>query len=256
MRKWERYCILREDERIQPFLPETHLLTEENLLSLLDTKDEVILKPVSGSGGSGVIIVSLEGNNRILVQEKLSKHTTTKSDLFSFLADYILKEFTPYIDRGEITTILAKSYMVQHRISLATVDQCPFDIRVMVQRKAELPWKITGTLAKIASTGYAITNVNLGATLVPVEDAIQRSSLNKFPQHELLSQLEIVALLSVERLQRHFPILQMIGFDLCFDTEGKAWMIEANFKPDDYIFLELEDKTMYQTIREYSEGSK
>jgi hypothetical protein len=251
MSKWERFCVLQEDKRTNSFLPETRLMTEENLCELLEKHDTVILKPVEGSGGAGVITVSSEGNDRFMVHVKLNKQVVTSNDLFSWLTQEILNDFAQYIESEEVNKLLAESYIVQHRIPLVEIDHRPFDIRVMVQRKNDSPWKVTGKLAKLANNGYAITNVNLGATILPIETVIQRSSLKNLSQQALLSQLDQIALLAAERLQQHFSSIREIGFDMCFDTEGKVWIIEANFRPDDYIFLDLEDKTMYQTILDY-----
>ncbi|NGQ96823.1 hypothetical protein G3578_16785 [Brevibacillus sp. SYP-B805] len=251
MHKWERYCILREDHRIHAYLPETRLLTEETLWQMLSKTDAVILKPAAGSGGAGIILVFSAGDDRFIIQEKLTKQSVNRDDLFSCLTQTILKEFASFVDSSEVNKILSESYLIQHRIAIAEIEQRPFDIRVMVQRKNGSPWKVTGKLAKLAADGYAITNVNLGATILPVETAIQRSSLHTLSQDALLSELDQVALLAVERLQQHYPNIGVIGFDMCFDMQGKLWIIEANFRPDDYIFLELEDKTMYQTIQAY-----
>jgi hypothetical protein len=251
MNKWETYDVLKEDKRINSSLPETRLMTEENLWELLTKYGTVILKPAAGSAGRGIITISSEGNERFLVQVKLTKQTVARDDLFSYVTREILKGFIQYIDSGEVNKILSETYIVQHRIPLAEIDHRPFDIRVMVQRKSESPWKVTGKLAKLANSGYAITNVNLGATILPIETALQRSSLQNLPLQTLLSQLDQVALRATERLQQQYPSLRVIGFDMCFDTQGKVWIIEANNSPHDYIFLELEDKTMYETIQNY-----
>ncbi len=251
MSKWETFKVLKEDKWINSFVPETRLMTEENLWELLAKYGTVILKPAAGSAGRGIINISSEGNGRFMVQVKLTKQVVTRDDLFSCLTQEILKGFAQYIDSGEVNKILSETYIVQHRIPLTEIDHRPFDIRVMVQRKSDSPWKVTGKLAKLANSGYAITNVNLGATILPIETAIQRSSLKHLSQQTLLSQLDQVALRAAERLQYQNPSIRVIGFDMCFDTQGKVWIIEANKSPHDNIFLQLEDKTMYETIQNY-----
>ncbi|RNB87002.1 hypothetical protein EDM56_14955 [Brevibacillus fluminis] len=251
MNKWEAYNALKEDELINSHLPETRLMTEENLMELLTKYGAVILKPAAGSAGRGIITISSEGNERLMVQVKLTKKVVTRDDLFSYLTREILKGFAQYIDSGEVNKILSETYIVQHRIPLMEIDHRPFDIRVMVQRKSETPWKVTGKLAKLANYGFVITNVNLGATILPVETTVQRSSLQNLSLQSLLSELDQVALRAVERLQYNYPGIRVIGFDMCFDTQGKVWIIEANNSPHDNIFLQLEDKTMYETMQSY-----
>lgn len=247
----ETFQLLDEDRRINSHVPETRIMTEENVSALLKKYEALILKPAAGSGGRGIINIWSEKNDSFLVQVKSSKEVVAKKELYSCVAGKILKGFSDYMDSEEAKKILAKTYIVQHRIPLTEIDLCPFDIRVMVQRKGDLPWKVTGRLVKLASFGFAITNVNLGATILPVETALQHSPLRHLPQETLIFQLDQVALLATERIQQHDPRIQVIGFDMGFDSLGNVWIIEANNAPDDYIFLDLEDKTMYETILAY-----
>ncbi len=251
MGKWDRYSVLNEAMQIRSNLPETRLMSEENLWELLAKYGTVILKPQAASGGVGVMVVSSEGNDRFVIQVKLKKQIVAKSDLYPWLTREILQDFAPFIPIKEIDSVLAGSYIIQYRIPLAEIDGCPFDIRVMVQRKADSPWTVTGKLAKLASSGFAITNVNLGAVILPVEIALQRvHALKDLPHQALLAELDRVALLATEQLHQHYQI-HVVGYDLCLDNQGKVWIIEANFSPHDHIFLELEDKTMYATIQKF-----
>jgi hypothetical protein len=251
MNKLEIFHALKEDKRINSFLPETRFMSEENLWELLRNYSRVILKPAGGSGGRGIVTISSEGNECFVVQVKSTKQVVTRNELYAYLTREILGGFAQYIDSGEVNKILSKTYIVQYQIPLAKIDYCPFDIRVMVQRKNDSPWTVTGKLAKLASSGYAITNVNLGATILPIETAIQRSSLKHLSRETILSQLDQVALWAAERLHHQYPNTRVIGFDMCLDTNGEVWILEANNSPHDYVFLELEDKTMYETIQDY-----
>lgn len=47
---------------------------------------------------------------------------------------------------------------VQQKIKLAKIDGCPFDIRIVVQRRKNAPWTVTGLLANRANEGYIIAN--------------------------------------------------------------------------------------------------
>ncbi|WCK52502.1 YheC/YheD family protein [Aneurinibacillus sp. Ricciae_BoGa-3] len=253
MNKLEKFNVLKEDKRVNSFVPETRFMAEEHLWELLKKYGAVILKPIEGSGGRGIITVSSEANENeaFRVQVKLIKQVVTSKDLYSYLTREILGDFVSYFSRGRVSQILSETYIVQHQIPLAEIDNRPFDIRVMVQRKNDSPWKVTGKLAKLASLGYALTNINLGATILAIQTALQRSSLKHLSPESILSQLDQLALWAADQLHRQDPNIKVIGFDMCLDTNGKVWILEANFTPHAYIFLELEDKTMYETIQEY-----
>ncbi|MFM1652440.1 YheC/YheD family protein [Brevibacillus sp. B_LB10_24] len=251
MNKWEKYTFLHGETQIRSMLPETRLMTADHVQGMLQKHGSIILKPIDGSGGRGVILVSSAENGRSLIQIKLTKQTAANRDLFSVLTNEILGDFLPYLNGMDINQLLASSYIIQQRIPLVEADHRPFDIRVMVQRKSDSPWTVTGKLAKLADSGYAITNVNLGASILPVETVLARSLLREHSQKKLLSQLDQAALLVARRFQQKLPVIREIGLDMCFDPQGNPWIIEANFKPHDYLFLALEDKTMYQAIQEY-----
>jgi hypothetical protein len=249
--KWAKWQVLQQDPQIASFLPETRWMTEKNLWELLRKYGAVILKPAASSGGAGIIVVYSAGDSQYLCQYRMTKEKIEGKNLYSRLAKEILNDYAPYIDIGETEEILSQSYLVQYRIPLAEIDHRPFDIRVMVQRKASSPWKVTGKLAKLADVGYAITNVNLGATILPIERVIQLSPLKNLSERAILSLIDEVALQAAKQLEQHYTSIRIVGFDMCIDTSGKLWIIEANFRPDDYIFLDLEDQTMYNTIQAY-----
>jgi hypothetical protein len=232
-------------------LPQTRLMTADHLQELLQKHGSIILKPIDGSGGRGILLVTSAENDRSLVQITLTRQTAANHELFSVLANEIMRDYIPYLNEIDIRQLLAASYIIQQRIPLVEAEDRPFDIRVMVQRKNDSPWTVTGKLAKWAGSGYAITNVNLGAAILPVETVLERSPLRKHSQKALLSHLDEAALLVARRFQQRFPGIRELGLDMCFDPQGNPWIIEVNFKPHDYLFLALEDQSMYQAIQEY-----
>ncbi|MBE3570277.1 MAG: hypothetical protein IMW92_09255 [Bacillales bacterium] len=52
--KWSVYRLLKDNDDIRPYLPETKLLTEESLLKMLENSP-VYIKPVAGSQGKDII---------------------------------------------------------------------------------------------------------------------------------------------------------------------------------------------------------
>jgi hypothetical protein len=253
MSKWDRYEILMQDPKISSFLPHTCKLTEQNLYSMLETHQNIILKPVKGSGGAGILNLSLTRSGQCEVQIGLKKETKDPSKLYSCVKEEILQEFGSLLEQQEAARILADTYIIQYRVPLATIGSRPFDIRVMVQRKIGLPWKVTGKLAKLASEGYAITNFSRSqATVIPAEQAIQQSNIKKeIHLPHCLLQLDQVGLFAAEQLQQTFENICIIGFDMGIDADGNVWIIEANFRPEDFLFLHLEDKTAYSAIQDY-----
>lgn len=214
-------------------LPETHRLTGRNLWELLEKYGKVIVKPIRGRLGRHVLQVSLVDEDLYEIHHENRRITLTgRAKTYS----HIQKKH------------LALPCLVQQKISLATIDGCPFDLRVMVQRKKQSSkWVITGKMARVAQKGYIITNVI--QSILPVDTAIQNSILKGNPvENSLPATIDMISLRAARRFTAFYPKCRIIGFDLGIDQSGKVWILEANFHPMLFFFRWLEDKTMYRRI--------
>ncbi|WP_284644460.1 YheC/YheD family protein [Paenibacillus silviterrae] len=236
--KWTKYKLLNRSSTLSRHLPKTMWLRESSLYSFLDRYGEVIVKPTGKWGGSGVMRVrKVEGWQYELQRDTKVQTFSSKESLYAYL-------------RSKIT----KNYIVQQRISLATVQHRPFDLRVMVQRKrGSSTWKLTGKLAKVAGKGYIITNVaRSGGKIVTVEHALQKAGITDRRLQDILSDIDRVAMLSAKQLYPRYRWVRAMGVDIGVDKSGHVWIIEVNYKPTLSLFNRLKDRTMYRTILAYS----
>ena len=237
--KWRKYKVLKSSASLAGTVPETRPLSSKSLNLLLEKYGSVILKPIDGSGGSGVMQVTSLGKQKYKVHfGKTSKKLAGKRAVSAYLRRKRQK----------------RSYIVQKRINLATLHGRPLDFRVMVQRRKS--WKVTGKLAKIAGKGYIITNVARSKGYVlPAGTALKRAlSLKSRAAKPIESRLEAVALRAAKRLNSRFSWIRTVGLDMGVDKDGKVWIIEANFKPNIFLFRKLKDKSMYYRIAAYKKG--
>jgi hypothetical protein len=245
---------LQSHEPMNSFIPETKGMTRENFWELLNKYHSVILKPAAGSEGKGIISVDQIQPNKFSVHIEELQTPMNSEQLFPDIVKQFLGDYADLIDPNDAESFLSKSYLVQKKISLAKIDQCPFDIRVVVQRKSDEPWTLTGRLAKKANHGYMITNFRSGSTILPLEEAITLSEIHKLDETILIKNIENVALEAANLLAHDYANLNIIGFDMCLDIQGHIWIIECNFNPykgKKSLFLLLEDKTMYERIESF-----
>ncbi len=237
--KWTKHKILLKEVTLANYLPETQLLRKGTFHKLLSKYGEVIVKPCLSFHGKGVTqVTTVEDDNFSIHFGYKKKILKSAQEAYDFLRE-------SYYSRR-------KKYIVQQKISLATINNCPFDIRVMVQRKKESnQWQVTGKLAKVAARGFIITNV--AQAVLPVEEAIERSKLN-FSTPELLAEIDQVSLLTANHLLKYYSTRRTIGLDIGIDINGKVWIIEANLKPDILMFKLLEDRSSYKMIRWFRKG--
>lgn len=235
--KLMKHRLMEHSQTLAQHLPTTLRMNEQNLWRLASQYGTVIVKPNGGYGGKGVMQVSLRAGGQVEIHyDKKVRAFTSKSEAYKFLKRKM----------GRAT------HLVQQKIALAKVDGRPFDIRVMVQRKrGSSDWAVTGKLAKIAGSGYIITNTARSrGKVVTLPTALRRSGLSSASIPHMEEQADSIALRAVRQLRRHYP-LRTVGLDMGIDTNGKLWIIEANFKPMVSLFARLKDRTMYRRILSY-----
>ena len=242
--KWTKYKFLIKSKSLTKALPLTKKMNRKNFWSMLEQFQKAIVKPSTGSGGRGVLRISKSRNGRYHVHSGSTKHTFRGK-----------KATYHFIHRK----IKGSSHIIQQYIPLARIDKRPFDIRAMVQRSKNSKWKLTGSLAKIAGSGYFITNVARSkGKVVTVPTAIQSSNIHILQKKEkkIQNKIKKLSLKTAEKLQKYYPFLHTIGLDVGLDKEGRVWIIEANFSPNKELFLRLKDKSIYKQIIKYSPKTK
>ncbi|MFP5113719.1 YheC/YheD family protein [Bacillaceae bacterium C204] len=224
--KWTKYHIMKENDTLARYLPETHILTETDFWRMLNQFGAVVIKPSEGSQGYGVVQVTK------LREERFEIHSGNKKIICK------RNGLTEFLDKEKYRR---KIYIVQEKIPLATVGDRPFDIRVMVQRQEEKnEWSVTGKLVKVVARGYFITNVS--PEIIELNAALEKSSLLEDVDFRVISDdLDIIAILTASQLNEYYPNSQIFGLDIGITDKGKLYIIEANLKPSWGLFKKLKE---------------
>lgn len=231
--KWSKHRLLSQSPLIRPHLPETKWLSTGSFWQIMANYGEVIIKPTGSSGGHGVIRIKYLGISTYEIHDGARKFKLTRSQVNQF-----------------IMRKLSRSHLVQRRISLATVNGQPFDLRVMVQRRPNSPWQVTGKLAKVAGKGFIVTNIRKShGFVVTANKAIELSNLPTSKSSSLLWKINKVALSAAAKLGPSYRWVNTMGFDMAIDSNGRVWIIEVNFAPMLGLFLKLKDKKTFHKIR-------
>ena len=238
--KLTKHNLMSRDKRLLDFLPDTQYFIEETLWEMLKKHRQVIVKPCFGYQGIGVVQLSALEDEQIELHKEYKKITLNgKAETIAYLKENHFRRKKP-------------RFIVQQKIPLATINNNPFDMRVMVQRKRNSSeWVVTGKLAKLAANNYVITNA--AKAILSVEEAINRSSLNNKQLNQITAELDQVSLLVAEQLAISYPKNRGYGIDLAIDQEGKVWIIEANLSPSIFMFKLLKDGS-YENIRSFQRG--
>lgn len=238
--KYTKYKFMKEHSVIAPHLPATALLTEQSFSDYLDRFGIVIVKPCRGYKGIGVVQIRLLNGTIIEIQSGLTKTVfESKGEAFSSLKkNHLFKK---------------RRYIIQERIPLTTINGCPFDIRVLVQRKKNsYQWEVTGILVRVAAKGYFVTNY--AKAVMTVEEALEKSGIRELDANKVVEKLNEVGLNSANILQEHYPAARRIGLDVGLTEDGHISILEANLGPDLAMFKFLKNKSVYEKIRKYRKG--
>lgn len=236
--KLGKYEVMSKWSELAPYLPETDRFTERQFYRLLEKYGDIIVKPNKGSRGRNVIRVFSSGDGCYTIH-----HGSKKISLLGL--ENALQDVMRIVGRED--------YIVQRRIPLATVNQRPFDIRIIVQSKAQSnKWKVTGKLAKLAGKGYIVTNLTRSnGRALPFSEAIQKSSIKEKFKKGLVSKLNTIAVSSASCLRSLYPKQRIYGLDVGIDNEGFIWIIEINKKPSMSHFHKLGAKKTIRRIMNF-----
>lgn len=221
--KWEVHEWLSQDGRLKAHLPSTIRYAGTHSTSgFLLQHGTAFLKPVHGSLGLGILRVTKQPDGSATFEVKrqnqapLHRRTGNTSEVLELLRKRINK----------------RPYLVQQGITLATYQDRPFDIRILLQRDGNGDWKRTKMFARVAKTGDFTSNLSSGGEALPVSDVLSGVISLQAQRRRCLQQIRRVARLVTEVMEKQsHKSFGELGLDIGVDTNGHVWIIEVNSKP-------------------------
>jgi len=211
--KWVKTAALLSNPDVANHIPETKRFNGENLKSMLKAHGMVVIKPIVGAGGHGVIKVTSESKNYSYMYYSKIVHTQSFSALVASLNK---------LRKG-------RAYLIQKGIQLATVDGRPIDYRVKYVKDGE-SWEYRAIVGRIARPGLFVTNLCRGGTMVKGKQGLSRSFS---PEHasKLKKEMRRLTVDATRTLEEKIPGVRQLGFDYGIDKQGNIWILEVNTRP-------------------------
>ncbi|WP_334075776.1 YheC/YheD family endospore coat-associated protein [Paenibacillus sp. A14] len=218
--------ILWNDPDLRPYLPETVTASAGSLQTMMRGYSDLILKPVRGSVGRGIMRLRDAGG----VWEVL--YSSSKKAAFPQPSTRLKREDAAAWFRRQRLPV---PYLIQERIPLAEVERRPVDLRVTVQRGLRGTWTVTGLFAKAAPPGSFVSNIARGGGAYPATELLP----SVLPAHlvpAIINHVEALALAVARRLSSSLPLLGDLGMDIGITSKGHPYFIECNGRDQRYGF--------------------
>jgi hypothetical protein len=234
--KLKIYGLLRQNPRLQPYLPDTcELRTSDHGLQLIRRYPSVFIKPVIGSLGKRVSKIQAIENEHYLFHPYKGK---TRS-----LSESELKQ---ELDRQRLTN---NHFLIQQGIPLAEYHGSPFDLRVSVQKGGTGRWQISGEVAKVARRKGILTNLSQNGTAIPAPTVLSHAFPDINPE-DILENVRDVAIEVCRTLEKTYPAFADAGLDIGLDHEAHPWFIEVNFNDLRYSFHSAGEYRLFKNTYE------
>lgn len=217
--KKELFDILEDSPNLAEYLPKTASLSSaRDLQKMLKSFNVVYLKPTKGKAGSGIMKLSYDPASKLfrlfLYKKKGSKVLQMKS----------LSKLWSVVQQQRSSS----PYIIQQGIELAMINQCPFDVRTLVQKDNKGEWQVTGIGIRVAGVNQFTTHVPRGGRI----EAPDRVLGHLFTNSKSLQQkIKRLAIEIASHLELHYTHLGEMSMDIGVESNGDLWFFEANSKP-------------------------
>ncbi|WP_373230245.1 YheC/YheD family protein [Cohnella sp.] len=211
--KWLKTNTLKINPYLSKHIPNSRLFNEANLRIMISRYGMVVIKPIRGAGGIGLIKIEKKGKEYKLTHRSSKRSYSSFAGLMSAIKACKLK----------------RSYMIQRGINLATIAGRPIDYRVKFVKLNGL-WTIRAMVGRLAKPGLFVTNLCRGGTQMSAAQGIRRSLSSRMvaKKKREMRQLTNVA---TGLLESHYPGIGQLGYDYGIDRNGHIWILEVNTRP-------------------------
>jgi len=239
--KWVIYNLLKKSQ-LKAYLPDTFLYDQSKFSNILEQFKLLYIKPVYGNKGKKVYRIELVENGDTLI----SSH--------SLAPRYICRKNEDI--QGKLAEIMGQKqqYIMQKGIRSSQVEDCYYDLRVLVQKDIYGKWTISAIASRIAYDDFF--NTAIFKAIYDAEIYLPQLFPLKETGETLLQILKDVSIKAAGLLDYHLGLLGELSVDFILDENSNLWIIEINGKPQKSIYKNIEgfryEELIYQRPLEYA----
>nr|WP_209851276.1 YheC/YheD family protein [Paenibacillus sediminis] len=221
--KWTLFEWLKKSNSTHHLVPLTKRLRSSTTIEkMLTSHSYLYLKPESGKAGKGIMMIKYQTDRKMPYRLKIQNHknsTTYETARVTKLWSRIKKEAG------------SSPYIIQQGIELSSIQNRPFDLRVLVQKNVRGRWGVTGVGARQAGKSSITTHVPRGGSIEDPEKLLN-TLFGQDTMRTIMNRVKSNSLLIAYQIEKAagYPLGEM-SIDLGVDGEGDIWFFEANSKP-------------------------
>lgn len=209
---------LSEDHILSNYIPKTDFeVSPKKILQQLLRGEKLLLKPIRGSSGKGIILLSYKDNQ---IKAETEKNKSMITQIFSSKREFL--NWTKKL-------LLARKFICQPLLALVDSDGHPFDVRLLLQKDEYGGWIEKGRGIRRGQKGFITSNLHGSGS------AISFSSwfMNYSKVEKVIIEDEIATIKNRLPciLENHFSPLFELGIDIGISLEGAVWLLDVNSKP-------------------------
>lgn len=207
---------LTASEKLRPYLlPTEPLASPEHGVRFLLKHESIMLKPINGWGGKGIIRLTA-GTQSVKVQRDGKRSLRLPA---SRLKTY----FRRVLRTGR--------HMMQKWIDIRNAKGNVFDIRALVQKNGQGQWQLTGMAVREGKRKKITSNMKGGGKAYSVLEYLSREFGAERGAELTGSVIEAADYIPSYMEKSYGTRFSELGIDLAADRSGKLWLIEVNIKP-------------------------
>jgi hypothetical protein len=207
------YNRIKQAREFKQYLIPFYELTDIQILfDMIKRYEKVIIKPLIGHQGGGVVFIEKDGEDHYKINDAELLSSIYEEQLLNLISHKIQEQ----------------DYLVQQFISSQTKSGHVFDFRLHVQKNGEGKWVITSIYPRIGRLGSITSNMGSYSTYL---DIFLKTEFGD-SWHDIQRDLEQFAI----SFSNHFDSLydselDELGIDVGIDANQKLWLFEVNWRP-------------------------
>lgn len=194
-------------------IPTNDLKNYNDLINQIENSGKLIVKPVTGAQGRGVIAIEKVKDQYFVYEQKKQNHLS-----YTELKNY----YKEHIEN--------KHYITQKFITSVSKDNNPIDCRVHLEKDGNGQWQLAGQFIRIGIGQTVVSNIRYGGCITEVKGYLQSNFGEGWKEvyEKIIKVGRTLPYMLEEYKEKEYTTM---GFDIGINKNGDLCIFEVNSYP-------------------------